>query len=421
VVDLKKGLFRNKKQGIYKYTLESGYEESDIQDTALISAYREEKAILDFGASYVLAEFAKNVGYRELFRETLPGREDTLMAMVFYYVEMAASNQEAARWLRGSVSSILFPTAQVPSQRISEFLVRLGEEEVVRRFFKGYLKMQLPADRKTGILVDSTGLPNAIHIPLTAVSTHNGQTSEETRLILVVDAKTGMPLFFRYNAGNIVDISTLKATLDELKENGVSVKHAIVDAGYCSEGNLKALYEARIHFLTRLPVNRKLYLEAWSDYGKEVLGDQCRYMYQDRMVGIKRIYTSLFGCRGYVYLCVDYNARNDQIKNFTKGAVADSLPRSKWSTKTDKMGFFALVSNEKIEPEDLLPLYYTRQTVEQVFDVGKNNVHLLPLRTHSEETFRGHIMLTFMAIILYLTFNQRLKGHKVYTVVTPPN
>ena len=138
-------------------------------------------------------------------------------------------------------------------------------------------------------------------------------------------------------------------------------------------------------------------------------------MYQNRMVGIKRIYTSLFGHRGYVYLCVDYNARNDQIKNCTKGAIADGLPRGTWSAKTGKMGFFALVSNEKIEPEDLLPLYYTRQTVEQVFDVGKNNVHLLPLRTHTEETFRGHVMLTFMAIILYLTLNQRFKGHKVYT------
>jgi transposase len=328
---------------------------------------------------------------------------------------MAASNQEAMRWLRGSFSSLLFPEAQLPSQRVSELLARVGEEPVVRDFFSRYLNVQLPQDKKTGILIDSTGLPNAIHVPLTAVSNHNGEVSEEVRLIFVVDTKTGLPLFFRYNAGNIVDITTLKATLDELGEYGVSISHAIVDAGYCSEENIKALYGANIHFLTRLPVNRKLFMNALSQYREEVLSEQCRYMYQDRVIGIKRICTSLYGRRGYLYLCVDYNSRNDQIRKFTQDAIGDKLPRGKWSTHTDKMGFFALVSPEKIEAEELLPLYYTRQTVEQVFDVSKNNVHILPLRTHSEETFKGHVMLTFMATILYLKLNQWFKGHKVFT------
>jgi hypothetical protein len=415
VIDFEKGLFKNRKLGIFKYTIESGIEGTDILDPALISLHREEKEILDFGASYLLAEFAKITGVWKLFRETLPNREDSLMAMVFYYVEMAASNQEAVRWLRGSFSSLLFSVAQLQSQRVSELLVKLGDETVVRDFFSRYLKIQLPQGKRTGILIDSTGLPNAIHFPLTAVSNHNGEVSEEVRLIFVVDAKTGLPLFFRYNAGNIVDITTLKTTLDELAENGVSVKHAIVDAGYCSEENIEALYEAKIHFLTRLPGNRKLYVDAIHQYSEEVLSDQCRYMYQDRVIGIKRIYKLLYGHRGYLYLCVDYNSRNDQIRKFTKSAIAEKKPRRKWSSYTNKMGFFALVSSEKIETEDLLPLYYTRQTVEQVFDVSKNNTHILPLRIHNEETFRGHIMLTFMAIILFIKLNHCFKGHKVFT------
>jgi hypothetical protein len=415
VIDLEKGLFKNKKWGVFKYTIDSGVEKTDLQDPTLVSIYRNEKTILDFGASYLLTEFAKIAGFWELFRETLPNREDSLMAMVFYYVEMSTSNQEAVRWLRGSFSSLLFPVAQLQSQRISELLEKLGDEAVVRSFFSRYLKTQLSQDKKTGILIDSTGLPNAIHFPLTAVSNHNGEVSEEVRLIFVVDTKTGLPLFFRYNAGNIVDIKTLKATLAELAENGVSVKHAIVDAGYCSEENIEALCEAKIHFLTRLPANRKLYVDAISKYKENVLSDQCRHMYQDRVIGIRRIYTSFYGHRGYLYLCVDYNNRNEQIKKFTKSAIADKLPRRKWSSHTNKMGFFALVSSEKIKPEDLLPLYYTRQTVEQVFDVSKNNTHILPLRTHNEETFRGHIMLTFMAIILHLKLNQCFKGHKVFT------
>jgi hypothetical protein len=216
VINLEDGLFMNKKMGIFKYTVESGFEEADLQDSSVLNIYRNEKLILDFGSSYLLSEFSKKIGFWTLFRDTLPSYSDSLMAMVFYYIEMSASNQEAVRWLRGSCSSLLFPAAQLQSQRSSELLAKLGDETVVRAFFERYLKILAPPDKKTGILIDSTGLPNAIHFPLTAVSSHNGEISEGVRLIFVVDTETGLPLFFRCNAGNIVDITTLKATLLEL-------------------------------------------------------------------------------------------------------------------------------------------------------------------------------------------------------------
>jgi hypothetical protein len=415
VIDIKKGLFENKNLGVFHYNVESGLDICDINTQKSVSSYREEKSILDFGSSFTLAEFSKSIGFWDLFRKTLPRFEDSLMAMVFFYTEMARSNREAIRWLRGSFSSLLFPCAQLNSQRISELLIRLGDEVVVRDFFSRYLKADLPRDMKTGILIDSTGLPNAIHFPLTAVNTHNGETSEEVRLIFVVDKTTGMPLFFRYNAGNIVDITTLKATLNELSEYGVTVKHAIVDAGYCSENNITAMFDNKIRFLTRLPVNRKIYLEALDKYQNDVLSVQCRHMYQNRVIGIKRIYMNVYGHHGYLYLCVDYNRRNDQIRALTKKGLEKKTPINKRIAQDSKLGFFGLLSSDKIDPENILPLYYMRQSVEQVFDVTKNNVHILPLRTHNEDTFRGHIMLTFMSVILYLRLNKCFNGDTVFT------
>jgi transposase len=298
---------------------------------------------------------------------------------------------------------------------VSELLETVGDEEVVRHFFSRYLNVPFLENTKTGILVDSTGLPNAIRFPLTAINNHNGVVSEEIRLIFVVDSETGIPLFFRYNAGNIVDITTMKATMCELAEFGVSVKNAIIDAGYCSEETIKSLYDSKVKFLTRLPVNRKLYTDAVERYRDEVLSEQCMFMQNDRVVGIKLIYTQLYWHRGYLYLCVDYNKRNDLIRKFTKSAISEKMPRKKWRSHILNFGFFAFVSSEKIEPEELLPLYYTRQTIEQVFDVTKNNANMLPLRVHNEETLRGHIMLTFMATVLSLKLNKYFKGHKVFT------
>lgn len=47
-----------------------------------------------------------------------------------------------------------------------------------------------------------------------------------------------MPIYFRYVAGNIIDVSTLITTVNELEQYGVSVSHAILDAGYFSEKNV---------------------------------------------------------------------------------------------------------------------------------------------------------------------------------------
>ncbi|MCL2458534.1 MAG: transposase [Desulfobulbus sp.] len=110
-----------------------------------------------------------------------------------------------------------------------------------------------------GILIDSAGLPNSIDACLTAVNNHNGVICEEMRLVLVVDKRSGKPLFFRYNAGNMPDVSTLWATVLELKALHVDVGMTILDAGYFSEKNVAALGAAHIPFLTRLAPNRKLY------------------------------------------------------------------------------------------------------------------------------------------------------------------
>ena len=67
---------------------------------------------------------------------------------------------------------------------------------------------------------------------------------------------------------------------------------------------------------------------------------------------------------------------------------------------------FVLISKLKVGVEEILPLYYSRQAIEQAFDFGKNYANLLPLRTHSEATFRGHLLISFMATVTIMTIDK---------------
>jgi hypothetical protein len=408
VIDKEAGIFRNRERGTFRFTLQEGFSEAPQEVDG-----KEEirpRQVLDFGGEFIFIKALEDSGLAEIFRGTLPQRADTLMSMVLYKILRHGSGVYAKAFWEGSYARIAFPEAKLRSQRLSEFMEELGDEEIVRGFFQAYLTHISKGDgkRNRSILVDSTGLPNDIHLPITAVNTHNGVTSNEIRLVLVVDRVTGLPLFFRYVAGNIVDVSTLKNTIAEVSQYGVTVEHCIVDAGYYCEKNIREMADLKISFITRLKANTNLYKDLADKYvpGLDVVENVVRY--GERIIFMKRVKVRLFGeVDGYAYIGIDYEMQCAERRSIYGKMKGDDLTDRKKALQ--ECGVFMLISNSLVGTSEILPLYYTRQTVEQVFDIGKNYAELLPLRTHKEETFRGHLMLSFMATAAILRMNRLLK------------
>ena len=407
VVDKDKGIFRNKERGFFQFTLKGGFIPYHPQDSP------SERLILNFGDSYVLHQILMKRGFWKLFRSVLPSHGDTLCAMLFYRVLRGGASCHASDWWEGSYTRILCPNARLASQRISEFFKELGDESVQRRFFPEYLSMVSEGQKNHGILVDSTGMPNDIRFPLTAINNHNGKISNETRLILAVDRITGLPLLFRYAAGNIVDVTTLKSTLLELNAYGVNVDFSILDAGYYSEKNILALYANGIRFVTRLRPNLKLYKTLVAGCICDLESTCNAVFYRNRLLYIKRVPIGLFGRTAYAYVAIDYQRRHDEAYAYIKKALEDKdADMNDIDRKAKTKGMFIIIASDEIATSEILPLYYMRQAIEQVFDIYKNNADLIPLRTHGEDTFRGHLMLSFISTIAFMQVNQLLDGIK---------
>ena len=285
----------------------------------------------------------------------------------------------------------------------------IGDERICRAFFNEYLQF-ISSRCGESILVDSSGMPNDIRMPITAVNNHNGVISNESRLIYVVERDSKLPIYFRYAPGNIVDVSTLKTTIAEVKAFGINVRQAIVDAGYYSDKNVKALQKEKISFVLRVPPNRKLYKEVVAEHAPTLEDAKYLVKYRDRFVYIKRIGVDFFGTNGFVYVAIDIDRKHDESKAFlNKNYDNDELSPSDINAALMSKGRFVLASAEEIDSVDILPLYYQRQTIEQVFDISKNNADLLPLRVHGENTFRGHLLLSFMTTVVYILVNQMLE------------
>jgi len=135
--------------------------------------------------------------------------------------------------------------------------------------------------------------------------------------------------------------------------------------------------------------------------------------YRDRIVYVKKIAIDLFGHKVFAFLGLDLDSKHDQIKKYALAALEDGkTTNEEMEAEIAKLGLFALISSTDVDNKDILPLYYTRQAIEQVFDVSKNYAEILPLRIHGEDTLRGHLLMSFVATALFLYTNQQLKGSK---------
>jgi hypothetical protein len=401
VVDKDLGIYKNRERGIFRYTLEEGFSNLPAHYIPAKEILEKERLILDFGDSFFLDKYLNAQPFASAFKAVLPEQSDTLYSLLFYRILTTKKTCcYADVWYQGNYASLLFPQAKLQSQRVSEFLATIGKENVQRDFFRQYYKCLYNNAGTTGILIDSSGLPNASKMSVTQINNHKGDISLEARLIYVLDRRNGMPIYFRYCPGNVVDVSTLCTTLAELKQYGIDTDYAILDAGYYSEANMQELWRNNVKFVTRLAPNRKLFKNVAKKELSSLATSDHAIRYGNRLLYIKKVAVDIYGNGGFAYIGIDTDNRNQQMKRTAFDALDDKISAEEMDERMSRLGMFMIVSSEDIPVDEVLPLYYARQQIEQVFDIGKNEADILPIRVQTEDTFRGHLMLTFLATVL---------------------
>lgn len=421
VMDKENNIFKSRELGIYQYDIANDYYDKNPNWSGSTSPVeyperkpdRREHLILDFGDTYLIDSFIHNNGLDKIINKCGVHNKDTLYSMICYYILSNTANCHAKTWWEGNFARMRYPSASLESQRISEFLSELGSEESYRSFFRAYAPYISDTVDGDNILIDSTGLPNNIHFPLTAISNHNGNISNEVRLIYVTQQSTGLPIYFRYCPGNVIDVTTLTRTIHELKNHGVNTKFSILDAGYYTADNIRTLYHNKISFVSRIPEKMTLYKELVAEHLDTIESKENLIRYNGRFIYIKRVECNVVDdFKGYAYIGLDISRKEDEDKKLFQKADDQKLTNDEVFDKIKHHGLFVIVSSRPMATDKVLPTYYTRQQIEQIFDIGKNYADMLPLRVQNEDTFRGHLLLTFISCVILKMMQDKLKSTK---------
>jgi hypothetical protein len=413
VISPEKGIYYHRNRGFFIFSFDNGIqtcEDDNIKKYVGIP----HSLSLHFGDIWIIDQVFKMSGLERVLDNIIPESKDTLKSLVaFKLVASDEAYKHVEIWYQKSYASILYPNARVESPRLSEFLQKLGKEEYYRKLNELYIPSVLTFDDKEGVYhlhgaIDSTGISNAINMYLTAVSNHNGDVNNEMRLIYVVDMITKMPIYYNPVPGNIVDNSTLFTTINKLLRHNIRLSLLVMDAGYSCMNNLEQLAHNDIPFLTRMTKNLKEYKNLMLEHGDDLLKSENSIEYGKRVLFGKKVNVEWFGKKLYAYVMLDPAKLLEEITN----SVHKKEPKSVADETFINGGKFILITSNDYDINEILPLYYLRQTIEQIFDVSKTYAGLATLRVHTPEGVRGGLMISFLATALYSAINARLSNTK---------
>lgn len=422
VIDKNKGFFYTNKKGYYKFTPEYGYENIDqdlVTQYTMISKDGKDKpkssnknpSIINIGGIYIFDEFIKSTKLDQIIGTAYLDDLDTLFSLILFRLLNKNCNKYAYNWWNETYAKFIYPNATLDSQRISDFLVKISEDANITNFFKNYLTYIKQIAPKSNILIDSTGLQNSIKIPITAINNHNGIINNEIRLIVVFDKSSGYPLYYKHVPGNTVDVTTLISVINELKEYNIDINQSILDAGYYSEGNLIELCDNNIPFLTRMIQNRTLYKSLLTKYIPDIEKSENMVTYKNRTLFIQKVPIKITENQydALAYVCLDNDRYSQDRTGYFKFVKKNELTNDKLQNDMISFGSFILLSSFDLQIDELLPCYYSRQGIEQMFDYLKNEIDILPIRNHTEQTVAGHIFVSFLASLVYFCIDNTLK------------
>jgi len=130
-----------------------------------------------------------------------------------------------------------------------------------------------------------------------------------------------------------------------MKKYGIRGGFVLIDAGFYSEDNIKGLYSAKIDFLTRLPVGRKLYKDLIRKYRGKIEKFKNAVKYGERTLFIEEKKIEILGENGYGYIIVDPDKKGRETRKYLLSTSGEEKQEEDIEFELKKKGVMILVSS----------------------------------------------------------------------------
>lgn len=416
--DRKSGVFMSPTRGLIEYDAIrdtfSSVERSDIRMKDHLDIYTDPEVHTVFGDSYLLMKYLEKCGLMSILRVAFGKSEncERVLAHIIHGIMRNGSRITCDNFIVKSFASYVLDDIPISSLRTdTEFFRMMGQDSNRMKFFKTFIATMRKSNPcfGNGCYIDSTPLPNDIvDNPFNALCCHGVSSSTvQMRLVLVLDEKTGLPVWYDIIPGNVLDINTVMAVLNDVGDNlNITINSLILDAGYTSKELLGAFHIGTDKMIIGRMPNRKGYPYKtlyWNVKGMIGKGKYSFIRNKHTYFGYKKE-VKIFENPMYAYIYVDQQNALHRFQEYLlehEEEYAELKDKEKdWCTV--KYGYFVLLSNIDTTPVKLLSQYFCRTEIETVFKTSKEYLDLLPIKKWTNETVRGKMLLDIINTIVLL-------------------
>ena len=414
---------------------------------------------LYYGATYLLERFSNEIGLTKDLKQCFPDDYTQLMSIAFYLI--LEDNNPLYRFEKWHLTHKHPYGEDISSPRSTELFSRITDDQV-NEFFRLQGRRRVEDEYWA---YDSTSISSYTE---TLAQIQYGKNKEDDKLpqlnlLLVFGEKSGLPFYYRKLAGNIPDSKTVKHLLEDLDILGIGKTKFVMDRGFYSEDNINGLYKEHVKFLVGVKMSLKFirknldeiyddirmfvnYDESINTYGYTVTTEwdysQDRPYIGDTITDKRRMYI-------HYYYSIDKGAEDEQAFDKRITDLCNELMENKLVESHKKaydeffevkvtpkrgrqvyykedaikaarryFGYFALITNEKMDAFTALHLYRMKDVVEKAFGNIKERPNMRRLLVSSERSLDGKIFVEFVALILISHLDKKMRDAGLYKKYT---
>ena len=433
--DRKSGIFNSPERGLIAYDVSTDeFTPVSPQDPRLLATKHEglsPRIHTNFGNQYLFFSEMGKTPLMNVLRTAFPNQQlfQKLLAHLAHDCLKNGSAVKCGEYLQQSALSYLLTDIPVSTLDCdSGYYTELSNDNHKVAFFKALVTEMRKANPEFGhaCYVDSTPLPGeAENNPFNALSSHGTDgLLVQSRLVLVLDIETNIPVWFEIIPSNVLDKSTILSIIDDVKATlDVHIDMFDLDAGYARQELFEMFNRNNATYtddegrtwdhtvLVRMP--------ATPGYPTDELYVQCKphfysgryqFDYEHHTFFGERVEIELFGYPEYAYVFID----STQAQSFLRKWREENW--EKWSGFSDKEqdyymvkdGLFILTGNKKQTPQEALIEYRGRTSIEGFFRDGKTYLKILPLAKWNKMTVTGKIFHDIMETIFYRAYRKQI-------------
>lgn len=414
---------------------------------------------LYYGATYLLETFADDIGLTNDLKVCFPDIYKKLLSVAFYLI--LEDNNPLYRFEKWNLTHKHPYGQDIASPRSSELFSMISDDQVSR-----FLRLQAKRRVEDEYWAYDSSSISSYSETLNQVQWGRNKENDrlpQINLLLVFGEKSGLPFYYRRLAGNIPDSKTVKHLLEDLDILGFGRTKFVMDRGFYSEDNINGLYREHVKFLVGARLSLKFirknlddvyddirmftnYDESISTYGYTVSAEWDYTQKRPYKGGVikdkRRIYI-------HYYYSIEKGADDEQAFDKRISSLCNELLEGRPVEEHKKayaqffevkdtpargrqvyykedeikaarryLGYFALITNEKMDAFTALHLYRMKDVVEKAFGNIKERLNMRRLLSKSEKCLDGKIFTEFIALILISHLDHKMKETDLYKSYT---